>query len=161
MTMKDSYHSWLHNATNRLQTHLSLLFVITGVVITGIAAAVEPLVVAANVPVVLQSREVWGPDIVRTNKHLGDLLEEGEGGHRLDREPVAGALHLVGLVDVSEVPDVLRRLRLGVLIDDDVEVLGDSHGPGLSPLLERHVPTPEAAAVSEGRQGLHDELSEL
>ena len=36
-----------------------------------------------------QLREVVWPE-----KHLGNLLEEGEGGHGLDWQPEAGALHL-------------------------------------------------------------------
>ena len=100
--MKDSIILGSHHATNRLLTYLSLLILITGVFVTAVAAAVEPLVVAANVPVVRQSRKVWGPDVVRTNKHLGDLLEEREGGHWFDREPEAGA-QLILVINVSEV----------------------------------------------------------
>ena len=36
-----------------------------------------------------QLREVGRPE-----KHLGNLLKEGEGGHGLDWQPEAGALHL-------------------------------------------------------------------
>ena len=44
------------------------------------------------------------PDVVCTNKYFSDLFKEGEDRHGLDLEPEAGALHLVHLVNVPEVP---------------------------------------------------------
>ena len=95
MTMKDSIVLGSHNATYWPQTNLSLLILIlvAGVVITGVAVAVEAVVVVAPRAPVLQLlrqlREVVWPD-----KHLGNFLKEGEGGHGLDWQPEAGALHL-------------------------------------------------------------------
>ena len=57
-----------------------------------------------------QLREVVWPDI-----HLGNFLEEGEGGHGLDWQPEAGTLHLVRVEDIPEVSDVEPLISTFVL----------------------------------------------